>query len=821
MTHRICAFAALTIVAAAAIADDAPQNQPVIKGDQLVFPADAEIPRSLTEAERRFLSTQPLVVGRGVTPPPMGGIECVAEYEPMDGIMLAWQGSSSWRAILAEMSALITTTGDATVYMYVENGGDQSSANASLTAAGADMGRVEFIQAPLDTIWIRDYGPRYIYEGDVRAIVDHTYNRPRPNDNNIPSDFSARKDHTYYKIPLIHGGGNYHLDALGSSYSTELIVNENPGLSQSQIVDYWRDYQNLETTITDALPSFIDSTQHIDMWMIMVADDTAIISNWPTQSGTAQDIVCDTWAANLQAAGYTVFRIPAVHSGGTHYTFTNAVMCNDLVIVPSYTNGTAGAYNAAAKQVWENALPGKTIVQVDSQAIVTAAGVLHCICMHVPEHRGGVSPTALVRTPNGGEVLDPGQTVSIEWASDDDVSVSSVDLLFSSDGGATFPTTIATGLPVSGSYNWTVPSVFTTQGRIRAVARDGVGNTGFDDSDGDFNIDDGLQVAVASPPTVVAPGVVTSFDVTLDAGSEAIVPGSAALRYRFDGGAYQSAPLTFIAGGAWRADLPAAACDDTPEFYVEAEGDVTGMKFAPLDAPASTFAAQVGEFTMTVVLEESFEGGLPAGWTASGLWNVTSSCGNGGACDGSSSWAYYGQPGTCDFDTGGTNSGAISTNVSLPALPPGGQITLTYCSALETEDLGGWDIARFEADGGAVVDAPAEGLAWDTRTVDLSSLAGQTVSLEWSFDTVDNVNNDFRGWLIDNVRIEATGFECQDPAPTCPGDADGDNMVDFDDLNEVLIAWGTTNPAGDLNGSGFVDFDDLNEVLMHWGTTCP
>ncbi len=55
----------------------------------------------------------------------------------------------------------------------------------------------------------------------------------------------------------------------------------------------------------------------------------------------------------------------------------------------------------------------------------------------------------------------------------------------------------------------------------------------------------------------------------------------------------------------------------------------------------------------------------------------------------------------------------------------------------------------------------------------------------------------------------------------CPGDADGDNDVDFDDLNLVLLNWGTAGPTGDVDDDGDVDFDDLNLVLLNWLNTCP
>lgn len=72
----------------------------------------------------------------------------------------------------------------------------------------------------------------------------------------------------------------------------------------------------------------------------------------------------------------------------------------------------------------------------------------------------------------------------IRWKSTDNVVVSSHDVLFSDDGGLTFPTVIASHLPgTARTFEWDVPaSISTTQGRIRVIARDGSGNTAHDSS---------------------------------------------------------------------------------------------------------------------------------------------------------------------------------------------------------------------------------------------------------------------------------------------------------------------------------------------------
>jgi len=55
----------------------------------------------------------------------------------------------------------------------------------------------------------------------------------------------------------------------------------------------------------------------------------------------------------------------------------------------------------------------------------------------------------------------------------------------------------------------------------------------------------------------------------------------------------------------------------------------------------------------------------------------------------------------------------------------------------------------------------------------------------------------------------------------CPGDANGDGVVNFADIVAVISAWG---PCGgcpeDFDHNGVVDFQDLLEVLKNWGS-CP
>ena len=60
-------------------------------------------------------------------------------------------------------------------------------------------------------------------------------------------------------------------------------------------------------------------------------------------------------------------------------------------------------------------------------------------------------------------------------------------------------------------------------------------------------------------------------------------------------------------------------------------------------------------------------------------------------------------------------------------------------------------------------------------------------------------------------------FTCDDAS--CPGDLNGDQMVDQEDLGILLSAY-LLNAYGDLDGDGDTDQTDLGILLSFYGTTC-
>ena len=97
-------------------------------------------------------------------------------------------------------------------------------------------------------------------------------------------------------------------------------------------------------------------------------------------------------------------------------------------------------------------------------------------------------PSLSLTAPNGGELWIVGTTRNVTWTAADACGAVTVDLRYSTDGGATYPNTIALGIANSGSYAWPVPDTPSSSARVRITAHDAAGNATTVSSAADFVI---------------------------------------------------------------------------------------------------------------------------------------------------------------------------------------------------------------------------------------------------------------------------------------------------------------------------------------------
>ena len=452
-------------------------------------------------------------------------ISSVPEYGPTRGVL--YQYGNSWNSVVTALVSSLTagTVNDEIAYVVVANQTTANSATTAFTAAGANMSKVVFIIQPSNSIWMRDYGPHFVFQGGTLAVVDSHYYPNRPSDNFLPTLIGdATLGVPTLDMGLYYSGGNFQPGPNRSGFCTALINLDNPtagGHNEALVRELYDTYQGIDTLhILPQLPFSVDGTGHIDMWMYMVDQDTAIISEFIPGSNATAISVTNNAVPYMQGLGFQVFRPKAWNDGaGTHFTYANAFRVNNRIFIPCYgTQLAAGgnsAYNdedADALAKWQQAAgPGVQIVPIQCSSIITASGAIHCIVKQVPRYTD-LLPSAHVVEPAGNEVWLQGATQQIRWNASDtnNAALANVDLAYSVNGGTSW-TPIANAIPDSGSYAWTVPAVEASSALVRVVARS---------TDGDTTIG-------VSNPFRIATGTAGTYDFATGAGVTRFGAGSA------------------------------------------------------------------------------------------------------------------------------------------------------------------------------------------------------------------------------------------------------------------------------------------------------
>ncbi|MEA3200284.1 MAG: hypothetical protein QOE90_1712 [Thermoplasmata archaeon] len=168
----------------------------------------------------------------------------------------------------------------------------------------------------------------------------------------------------------------------------------------------------------------------------------------------------------------------------------------------------------------------------------------------------------------------------------------------------------------------------------------------------------------------------------------------------------------------------------------------------------------------TTVYSANFDTGSATGWTSTvvsgtNLWHVDS------ACIAAYSPSYdlaYTQTGTCTYNTGARTAAHADTSVSLAGKTISAHLSFKHWFQVE-QAAAGYDQMKAQYscngstfttlqtwDGGST--NPASG-SWLSQTYDVSACKGGTLYIRFNFDSVDGINNAFKGWFIDNVAVTA------------------------------------------------------------------
>ncbi|MFO7950135.1 MAG: agmatine deiminase family protein [Candidatus Fermentibacteraceae bacterium] len=321
------------------------------------------LPIGFTEEELQRLDEIGMYSPAATDPPP-SGTRNPGEFEPATGVMFRWPLGIPYDLI-------VDFSNEGMVWVICESY-QQGDVESAFISAGVNMDNVDYILAPTNSIWVRDYGPWFIAlpDGDI-AIFDYVYNRPRPDDDQIPWEIGDQWGLEVYASDIEHTGGNYMSAGFDQSMSTDMVYEENPQGedwvdSQMELYLGVTDYVTME----DPQGSYID---HIDCWAKMLSPDRLMVLEVPPghPDYTALESAAEMLEQTTSPYG-TDWQVFRVYSGGTE-GYTNSLISEDRVYMPTWN--TSNDYPAI--MAYEEALPG---YQVDGYYYsgFSNTDALHC-----------------------------------------------------------------------------------------------------------------------------------------------------------------------------------------------------------------------------------------------------------------------------------------------------------------------------------------------------------------------------------------------------------------------------------------------------------
>lgn len=346
------------------------------------------------------------------TLPPAVRPVALGEFEPGDGLLVV-----SWEADLDPTMVPMVAAAAAAGWPVVacERDPEQGAANrAALAAAGVDPGRIFWPSCPLDTVWVRDFGPLVLLDADGgRRVGDMRYARYRPQDDAFPQRFGAWIGAPVHDVPLRMEGGNLLPDGRGGCLSTHALYDGRAPVDRAEAERHLAATAGCDrVTWLEPLPD--EATGHVDMFLTLVDADTVLLGEADPETSPGAAAALDANAEVLRAAGYEVLRLPmppAVDLDGDnvidHATFLNGLWLNDgerrLWLYPAYPDAHPALGEAVAAQL-EAALPGVEAVPVPAEAAIVLGGALHCLARVVPAE-GWPDPCGDAWTFNDGECV--------------------------------------------------------------------------------------------------------------------------------------------------------------------------------------------------------------------------------------------------------------------------------------------------------------------------------------------------------------------------------------------------------------------------------
>lgn len=317
-----------------------------------------------------------------------------AEYEHVDYLLVGWHTDLE----LFLLDIIEASWGHAELVVVLSEDQDRARVEEALAARELDPGALTFVHGPIESPWIRDYGPLVVqYPSGARRIVDLLYSADTDEDR-VPT-FLGRtlwRDWGVTALPIALDGGNLLSDGEGRCFTTlgypdskpaQLVGGDDEAISEAEVVDLAVVQESLASAMgcknLTVLPKLWDEpTHHVDMYLTITGPNQVIVGEYRPDDDPFNAPRLDEVAALLRSQGMLVRRVPMPdHMDGHFRSYTNSLAVNGVVLVPVYPE--ADRDEARALAVFREAYPDREIIPIVATDAIELEGTVHCTTMTV------------------------------------------------------------------------------------------------------------------------------------------------------------------------------------------------------------------------------------------------------------------------------------------------------------------------------------------------------------------------------------------------------------------------------------------------------